>query len=214
VTDSHPPGFLLSFEGSEGCGKSTQIRRLADRLRAGGKRVEVLREPGGTGVGEEIRHLLQHAEAGHALSAEAELLLFAASRAQLVREKVRPLLDAGVFVILDRFLDSTTVYQGIARGLPLESVAAINAFATGGLAPGLTFLLDMDAATARARIHTEGRALDRMENQPLDFFETVRQGYLGLAQREPRMVVLDAAREPDLIAEEIWTLVKERSHAL
>ena len=118
-------GFLLSFEGSEGCGKSTQIRLLAEHLRAAGQTVEVMREPGGTEVGEEIRHLLQHAKAGHTITPETELLLFAASRAQLVRQKVRPLLAAGVLVILDRFLDSTTVYQGIARGLPVHQVTFV-----------------------------------------------------------------------------------------
>ncbi|HYF36636.1 MAG TPA: dTMP kinase, partial [Prosthecobacter sp.] len=154
MNSDSPPGFLLSFEGSEGCGKSTQIRLLAARLRAEGQQVEVLREPGGTAVGEEIRHLLQHAQAGTGMTAEAELLLFAASRAQLVREKIRPLLAGNAFVVLDRFLDSTTVYQGVARGLPLVSVAAINELATGGTLPRLTILLDMDAKTAWNRIHT------------------------------------------------------------
>ncbi|MDP1588134.1 MAG: dTMP kinase, partial [Prosthecobacter sp.] len=152
-------GFLLSFEGSEGCGKSTQIRLLCERLEQSDRQVEVLREPGGTEIGESIRHLLQHAKEGHSMTPETELLLFAASRAQIVREKIRPLLDAGVFVILDRFLDSTTVYQGIARGLPLESVRAINAFAIGGTLPQLTHVLDMDSATAWQRIHQTGREL-------------------------------------------------------
>ena len=155
------PGFLLSFEGSEGCGKSTQIALLSAHLEAHGQTVAVMREPGGTAIGEKIRHLLQHSKEGETLTPEAELLLFAASRAQLVREKVRPLLEAGVFVILDRFLDSTTVYQGIARGLPLTSVQAINAFAVGGTLPHLTVLLDLDTETAWSRIHATGRELDR-----------------------------------------------------
>jgi dTMP kinase len=215
VIHSEQPGFLLSFEGSEGCGKSTQIRLLAERLRAQGRQVEVLREPGGTAVGEEVRHLLQHAKAGDGMTAEAELLLFAASRAQLVREKIRPLLAAGSFVILDRFLDSTAVYQGVARGLPVESVKAINEFATGGTLPCATILLDMDAETAQQRIHAEGRALDRMENQPLAFFEKVRQGYLELARAEAdRIAVVDAAQPPQVIHEQIWKLVEARCHAL
>ncbi|MCW0221557.1 MAG: dTMP kinase, partial [Prosthecobacter sp.] len=172
-----PTGFFLSFEGSEGCGKSTQIQLLKSRLEEGDEKVVILREPGGTSVGEEIRHLLQHAKAGEGMTAEAELLLFAASRAQIVREKIRPLLASGTVVILDRFLDSTTVYQGIARGLPLDSVRAINAFATGGTLPQLTLVLDMDPAIAHQRIHATGRELDRMESQPLAFFEKVRQGY-------------------------------------
>jgi dTMP kinase len=138
MPDTSPtPGFLLSFEGSEGCGKSTQIRLLRERLEQSGRRVEVLREPGGTEIGESIRHLLQHSKEGAAMTPEAELLLFAASRAQIVREKIRPLLEAGVFVILDRFLDSTSVYQGHARGLPLDAVNAINRFAIGGTLPQL-----------------------------------------------------------------------------
>lgn len=215
--NTSPPvaGFLLSFEGSEGCGKSTQIRLLAERLRAAGRNVEVLREPGGTSVGEEIRHLLQHAKAGDGMTPEAELLLFAASRAQLVREKIRPLLATGTVVILDRFLDSTTVYQGVARGLPLDSVNAINAFAVGELRPQLTVVLDMDAQTARSRIQATGRELDRMENQPLAFFEKVRAGYLSLAKDEPhRIEVLNADQPVDGLHEQIWNLLVSRQHAL
>lgn len=208
-------GFLLSFEGSEGCGKSTQIRLLRERLEKAGRKVEVLREPGGTEVGESIRHLLQHAKEGHGMTAESELLLFAASRAQIVREKIRPLLASGAFVILDRFLDSTTVYQGHARGLPLESVRAINAFAIGGTLPHLTIVLDMDTQTAWQRIHATGRELDRMESQPPAFFEKVRQGYLDIASAEPeRIVVVDASREASQVHDDIWNLVISRSHAV
>jgi dTMP kinase len=209
------PGFLLSFEGSEGCGKSTQIGRLHDRLEAAGEPVCVLREPGGTALGEQIRHLLQHAREGEGMTPEAELLLFAASRAQLVREKVRPLLLSGTVVILDRFLDSTTVYQGVARGLPGDSVAAINAFAVGTTLPHLTLLLDMDPATARQRIEQSGRQLDRMESQPIEFFETVRDGYRSLAAAEPeRFVTLDAAKSADELHTDIWNAFSERRHAL
>ncbi|MCB1224800.1 MAG: dTMP kinase, partial [Verrucomicrobiales bacterium] len=140
--------MLISFEGTEGCGKSTQLALLRARLEASGRPVELLREPGGTRLGEKIRHLLQHDDELENLNPEAELLLFAASRAQLVRERILPLLRAGTTVLLDRFLDSTTVYQGHARGLPLDAVAAINAFAVGGTLPDLTFLLDMDATAA------------------------------------------------------------------
>jgi dTMP kinase len=215
LKNSSTHGFLLSFEGSEGCGKSTQIRLLADRLRAAGKTVEVMREPGGTEVGEAIRHLLQHAKAGAAMAPEAELLLFAASRAQLVREKVRPLLAAGVFVILDRFLDSTTVYQGIARGLPLASVQAINAFAVGGTLPHLTVLLDLETEAAWQRIHATGRELDRMESLPRAFYEKVRQGYLDLAEAEPgRIAIVDAALTQDAVHAEILQLLETRHYAV
>jgi dTMP kinase len=199
---------LLSFEGSEGCGKSTQIRLLKERLEKSGREVVVLREPGGTEIGESIRHLLQHAKEGHAMTTETELLLFAASRAQIVREKIRPLLEAGAFVILDRFLDSTTVYQGHARGLPLDAVNAINRFAIGGTLPRLTLLLDLDTQTAWQRIHATGRELDRMESQPPEFFEKVRQGYLQLAAAEPdRIKVIDASASPEEVHEVIWGLL-------
>jgi len=209
------PGLLISFEGSEGCGKSTQIQRLKARLEAAGQSVELRREPGGTAVGERIRDLLQHTQEASNMTPEAELLLFAASRAQLVREKIKPSLEAGNVVILDRFLDSAIVYQGIARGLPMESVRAINRFAVGDVIPQLTLVLDMDAATARERIQRDGRELDRIESQPLAFFEKVRQGYLHLAVEQPgRMVVLDGAQTPEQIEEQVWKLVEERCHAL
>lgn len=208
-------GFLLSFEGSEGCGKSTQIALLRARLEAAGRSVVVLREPGGTEIGESIRHLLQHAKEGAAMTPEAELLLFAASRAQLVREKIRPLLESGAFVILDRFLDSTTVYQGIARGLPVESVRAINHFAIGDTLPQLTLVLDMDSATARQRIHQSGRELDRMESLPQSFFDKVRQGYLEVARAEPaRVKIIDASATPEAVHESIWQIITDPSHAV
>ena len=208
-------GFLLSFEGSEGCGKSTQIALLRARLEASGRRVEVLREPGGTEIGESIRHLLQHAKEGHRMTPETELLLFAASRAQIVREKIRPLVESGVFVILDRFLDSTTVYQGIARGLPFDSVRAINAFAIGGTLPQLTLVLDMDSTTAWQRIHQSGRELDRIESQPQSFFEKVRQGYLEVARAEPsRVKIIDASATPEAVHENIWQLLTAQPHAV
>lgn len=209
------PGILISFEGSEGCGKSTQIRLLRSRLDQDGHATELMREPGGSAIGESIRHLLQHAPEGAAMTAETELLLFAASRAQLVREKIRPLLASGTTVLLDRFLDSTTVYQGIARGLPGSSVDAINSFAVGGTLPHLTFLLDMDADTARGRILQSGRELDRIENQPIAFFEKVRQGYLKVAAAHPdRVHILDASLTPEDLHELIWSLVASRIHAI
>lgn len=142
------------------------------------------------------------------MTMESELLLFAASRAQIVREKIRPLIQSGVFVILDRFLDSTTVYQGYARGLPLDSVNAINRFAIGGILPQLTILLDLDTPTAWKRIRATGRELDRMESQPPEFFEKVRQGYLQLAAAEPgRIKVVDAGAAPEQVHEVIWSLL-------
>ena len=198
-------GLFISFEGSEGCGKSTQIQRLAARLGGLGKNVLLTREPGGTEIGEHLRELLQHSPAGHAMCAETELLLFTASRAQLVREKIAPALAAGSIVLADRFLDSTTVYQGVARRLDPAQVRAINRFAVGDCLPDLTFILDLDPAAARARLTSRAGAPDRMESQPAAFFDAVRAGYLALAQeKDPRFHLLDAARPVDEIADAIW----------
>lgn len=188
-------GFFITFEGSEGCGKSTQIRLLADRLHTSGHAPLLLREPGGTPAGEAIRHLLQHAPEGEALTPEAELLLFAASRAQLVREVVQPALASGRIVISDRFLDSTTVYQGVARRIDPAQTALINAFAVGSTLPDITFLLDVDRATARQRMSASRDKLDRIEREPETFFDAVRSGYLALAKENPgRIVLVDASQ--------------------
>lgn len=201
-------GLFLTFEGSEGCGKSTQIRLLAEALRSRGHVPLLVREPGGTAAGEVIRHLLQHAPEGAALIPEAELLLFAASRAQLVREVIRPALSEGRTVISDRFLDSTTVYQGVARRIPPEVTARINAFAVGVCLPDMTFLLDLDRATALERMGHRKQDADRIERESEDFFEAVRRGYLELAAREShRIRILDAARPPEEIAIQVQTLL-------
>lgn len=203
-------GRFITFEGSEGCGKSTQITRFVSWLRDQGREVLVTREPGGTGVGEKIRHLLQHDPDCGDLRAESELLLFAASRAQLVRERILPSLAAGTWVVADRFHDSTTVYQGVGRGLDPEAVRRINAFAVGPAIPDLTYLLDLDAATGHARaVAASAGTHDRMESQPLAFFESVRQGYLDLAAREPeRIAVIDASAT----VEEVFTRLIDAFH--
>ncbi len=211
-TTSLQRGKFISFEGSEGCGKSTQIRRFVEWLREGGREAIVTREPGGTLVGERIRHLLQHDPAAEALSPESELLLFAASRAQLVREVVLPALAAGKWVVADRFFDSTTVYQGVGRGLGTEAVRSINEFAVGAAVPDLTFLLDLDAATGHARaVAASGERRDRMEDQPLAFFEAVRRGYLDLAAAEPdRIAVIDASATVDEVFASLVRAFEER----
>lgn len=170
---------------------------LGERLAALGLRVLRLREPGGTPAGEQIRHLLQHDPAGQNLMPEAELLLFAASRAQLVREKILPALQEGTWVLCDRFLDSTTVYQGVARRLPAAEVEKINSFAVGGILPDSTILLDLSVEAAMRRLRQRGAEVDRMEAAPTDFHEAVRAGYLGLAEKNPeRISLFDAALEP------------------
>lgn len=201
----------MTFEGSEGCGKSTQISLLAAWLAGRGKECVTTREPGGTPAGDQIRHLLQHAPQGHGLFPEAELLLFAASRAQLVREVVLPNLEAGRVVVSDRFHDSTTVYQGVARRLDPARVAEINSFAIGGRLPDVTFLLDMDARAAFGRLGQRERPADRMESEPPEFYEAVRRGYLDLSQREPRrFVVLDALQSPEALGRLVQTTLLER----
>lgn len=204
-------GLFVTFEGSEGCGKSTQIRRLAAWLGSRGRECVITREPGGTPAGDEIRHLLQHAPQGHGLVPEAELLLFAASRAQLVREVVMPALAAGKVVVSDRFHDSTTVYQGVARKLSAGQVAAINNFAVADCLPDVTFLLDMDAARAHARLQQRGGPADRMENEPAAFYEAVRAGYLRLAGAgSGRFVVLDANLPEEELASSISRTLEEK----
>lgn len=209
-------GIFISFEGSEGCGKTTQIQLLAERLRASGREVVLTREPGGTPIGEQIRHLLQYAKESHAMTSEAELLLFTASRAQLVRELILPALSRGAIVISDRFLDSTTVYQGVARRISAETVAQINAFAVGECLPHLTLLFDLNREESRARLALRPQAAagkDRMEQQPEAFYEAVRQGYLDLARQHPeRIVVIEAARSTGELAGQIWNLLQERFH--
>src|SRR5437588_4496620 len=143
---------LVAFESSEGCGKSTQVKRLAARLEKWAIRPAVLREPGGTAIGEAIRHLLQHSEDNHAMTPETELLLFEASYSQPVCEIIQPALRRGEWVICDRFFDSTTVYQGAAGQLHLGLVKKLNAFVAGDCVPDLTFVLDIDRATAQSRL--------------------------------------------------------------
>ncbi len=198
-------GTFITFEGPEGGGKSTQARRLAATLTARGLDVVATREPGGTSAGEAIRDILQHAAAGETLCAESETLLFEASRAQLVREVIRPALARGAVVICDRFADSTTAYQGYGRGFEPARIEALHAFALGGVEPELTLLLDVPVASGferlAARMAGTRTGLDRMERESREFHERVRMGYLALARRWPeRIVVIDAARDADAVA--------------
>jgi dTMP kinase len=208
-------GLFITFEGGEGCGKSTQIAALKSRLEAAGQSVVQTREPGGTPLGESIRHLLQHDDAGQGMSPEAELLLFAASRAQHVRERIAPAITAGQIVLCDRFLDSTTVYQGVARAIDAGQVAAINQFAIGSTQPDLTLLIDLPPEIGLARVHTRSDGqLDRMEQETIEFFQAVRQGYLDLAAGAPeRFVVIDGNQSIEQLENDIWTIVSERLKA-
>ena len=205
---------FITFEGSEGCGKTTQVQRLAARLKRSGIPHLLTREPGGTPIGETIRELLQFAPHNSAMTAETELLLFEASRSQLVRETIKPALERALCVIADRFFDSTTVYQGAARKLDRAMVERLNAFVVGDCVPDITFVLDVDAATAASRMQRPRKA-DRMEQQPAEFYERVRQAYRELVKREPKRVVLiDASRDVDQVENEIWGMLASRFLAL
>ena len=209
-------GAFITFEGPEGCGKSTQVRLLAGRLTAEGIPVVCTREPGGTRTGEAVREILQHNKAGEPLTPETELLLFLASRAQLVRQVILPALEAGTWVISDRFMDSTVAYQGYGRGFGPDRVMAFNAFAVGAAIPDLTLLLDIDVASGFDRMAERNRRTggshDRMEREAIEFHERMRAGYLDLARQVPdRIRVVRADGSPELVAEEVWKAV---SHAL
>ena len=195
---------FITLEGSEGCGKSTQAQLLANRLDLAGVPFLITREPGGTAIGESIRELLQFAPQSAGMTPETELLLFEASRAQLVREVIKPALERGECVIADRFLDSTSVYQGVARKLDRKIVRQLNTFAIGDCVPDITFLLDVDLETARSRMKGPRRP-DRMEQQADEFYEQVRDGYQELAKwQRDRVVLIKGWQSPEQISNEIW----------
>lgn len=196
-------GLLITFEGLDGCGKSTQLQRLADRLRQLGHRVTIVREPGTTPLSERLRQLLL--EGTTEIVPLAELFLFNAARAQLVETVLRPALEAGSIVLCDRFADSTTAYQGYGRGIPLELVITCNRIAIGDLEPTLTFFLDVPVELALRR----HRSSDRMEQAGPAFFERVRQGYWEIARREPhRFIPIDATRPLEAVHTDIWEHVR------
>ncbi|MFL2905308.1 MAG: dTMP kinase [Limisphaerales bacterium] len=201
-------GCFITFEGTEGCGKSTHIKKLASRLKAEGRTVRTLREPGGTESGESIRHLLKHGP--EELTAEAELLLMNASRAQLVREVIRPAIAAGEIVLCDRFYDSTTVYQGTGRGLDAAQVQNVIEFAAGETRPDLTLLLQIPLKISEER-RARRAETDRFEQADRAFFERIEAGYTALAAAEPdRIRVIQADQPLDSVAATIWQVVSER----
>jgi dTMP kinase len=206
---------FITFEGSEGSGKSTQAHRLAAHLQRCEIPYILTREPGGTPIGESIRDLLQFAPHNSNMTPETELLLFEASRSQLVREVIKPALERDMCVIADRFLDSTTVYQGAARKLDPEMIERLNAFVVGDCVPDITFVLDVDSATAESRMQHEPRKADRMEQQPAEFYERVREGYRDLAAHEPkRTVMIDSSGDVDEIEKQIWETLSSRFSVL
>jgi len=208
-------GKFITFEGPEGSGKSTHIRLLAAYLRERGVEVTLTREPGGTPTGEAIRGLLQHNGSGEAPVPRAEVLLFLASRAQHVERLIRPALEKGAWVLCDRFDDSTLAYQGYGRGFDLAELRAVNRFATHGLTPDLTVLLDVAPETSRARLQARlaqtAIAPDRIECEANDFHVRLRNGFLELARQAPdRFVVLVTERAQEQVAADIRAVVAER----
>lgn len=220
------PGILITLEGGEGSGKSVQAERLEERLRAhlgGSRQIISIHEPGGTVLGEGIRHLLKQQPqrlwrrvykqwadltARGPLDPVAELLLFAAARAQLVSEVVRPHLERGDVVVSDRFADSTAAYQGYGRGLDLDIIARTNAIACQGMKPQLTILLDVPVEVGLARKGPDSKR-DRLDSEERSFHQKVREGYLTIAAQEPeRWLVLDGRGSPDDIAEAVWRRVR------
>jgi dTMP kinase len=203
-------GYFITFEGTEGGGKSTQIALLAKRLQnQSAKPVRLLREPGGTAIGEEIRRILKESHPNRVMTPEAELLLMNASRAQLVREVIRPALQAGEIVLCDRFYDSTVAYQGYGRGLDLKFVQSVVNFAVGDLRPDLTILLHVPVTVSTERRESRQakviEAPDRIEESGREFFERVEKGFLRIAQSEPQRVkLIDATASIEEVATRVW----------
>ena len=195
--------MFISFEGIDFSGKSTQIELLKDYLVEHNKKVEILREPGGTEISEKVRNILLDNK-NEELFAEAELFLFSASRAQLVREKIRPYLEKGIYVISDRFHDSSTAYQGYGRGIPLEVVNQIHQLAIGEMIPDLTFFIDIPVGIAKERRKKKSKVkLDRIETADTEFYNRVRNGYLEIARREERFKVIEGTQTIETIQNQI-----------
>ena len=203
-------GYFISFEGIDFSGKSVQCRRLREALEAAGQSVVAIREPGGTAISESVRRILL--DANHtAMTARAEVLLYAAARAQIVDEIIRPALAKNQIVLADRFMDSTVAYQGHGRQLDLEFVRRIIAFAVNGTVPSLTFFLDVSIAAADERRRSSGRVADRLEGEAAAFHQRVRDGYLAMAREAPeRFVIIDGALTEDRVASAVRRAVSER----
>jgi dTMP kinase len=205
--------MFITFEGPEGSGKTSQIVRLAAFLEEQGQRVVQTREPGGTAIGDQIRAVLHDVGNGE-ITAVTELLLYAASRAQLVEELIRPALAAGKIVLCDRYADSTLAYQGYGRQLNLEELRTLTQIATGGLKPDLTILLDIDVERGLARRQHGGDEMNRLDLESVAFHQRVRQGYHILMTRDPaRWVVVDADQTPEAVQQEIRAVIQERMMA-
>ncbi len=201
--------MFITLEGPEGSGKTSQLPKLADYLRRQGYDVLTTREPGGTSISEQIRTVLHNLE-NKEMNPRTEILLFQASRAQLVEQVIRPHLEKGGVVLSDRYADSTLAYQGFGHQIDIEPLKVLVSFATGGLKPDLTLLLDVDVETGLRRKELKGE-WNRLDAYNLDFHRRVRHGYLNLAEAEPhRWVVIDANQEPGMVQEEMRKVIFER----
>jgi len=205
MTPSKAQSFFITLEGPEGSGKSTHASRLGEYLRSKGRDVLLTREPGGTSIGDQIRTILNdHANAE--MQPRAEILLFCASRAQLISQMIRPHLERGGTVVCDRFADSTLAYQGYGRGLDLEILKSISNFATDRLVPNLTLLLDLPVEIGLARRRRSDSDWNRLDALEVEFHRRVQQGYLELARRDPkRWICIDAEKEE----EEVWSQIRK-----
>jgi len=202
--------MFITFEGLDASGKSTQAELTAARLRESGEKVIVLREPGGTNLGELIRSILL--DVNSKIEPVAEVFLFSAARSQLVSEVIKPSLAEGTIVICDRYVDSTTTYQGYGRGISPDSIRAINRAAIDGVLPDITFFIDISLDEIERRQISAGKITDRMERAGREFFERTRQGYYELSRTEDRLHIIQGERSPEEIFNEIWTIVQQKYH--
>lgn len=202
-------GFFFTFEGIDGSGKSTQLTRVADALRARGRKCLVTREPGGPAISEHIREILISPENSQMCN-EAECLLYLAARAQHIRETIKPAIDRGEIVLCDRFEQATFAYQGGGRGLDIDFLRAVNNFATNGITPDITFIFDISVELSMERLGKIGKGKDRIESAGSKFFERVRSGYLKAASNNPEKIkLLDGSKEPDELTEIVLEMIEE-----
>jgi len=202
-------GCFFTFEGIDGCGKSTQLSRVAERLRAGGINVLTTREPGGTPVSERIREILISPD-NKQMRPQTELLLYLAARAQHVREVIKPAVDRGEIVLCDRFEQATFAYQGYGRGLDLSLLRDVNKFAADGIMPDITFIFDIPVQLSQERLSAIGKGKDRMESEGAQFFERVRQGYMDAAAADPYGIkLLDGSMGIEELTQEVLGLIEE-----
>ena len=208
-------GTFITLEGPEGCGKTTQSARLVDRLKKSAHEVVATMEPGGTKLGEVVRGILKNSDAGYDISVGTEILLFEASRTEIIKQVIGPALEDGKIVVCDRFTDSTVAYQGYGRGFDMDALSLLNDIATAGIYPDITVLIDIDFEHGFKRLEERTRekksVMDRLEQAGREFHEKVRQGYLDVAENNPeRVAVVNGVGEADDVEEKIWGIIADR----